>query len=310
MGVHHSLFAASLQEAFEASGKTIEGLVEELDEAGYTVPPHALTNWMGGNFLPRSEAAGEVVSALERILGISQSQLVKALVADLASGKAFVPGEVLRGLKPASAERVDGVIDRKFAQSDEETDWAAEVIRVRIEDHITVGANFRDIRHGVVTWARVPAAPNPQMNAPVVYEPTDTPASLRLIYGIEGATLAGQKVYEMSGGHVNVTSRLALPGNANPGDLHRVAFASDLVRTEQATRVSERVFAWRLDRYECRVTFEGEVPGNVEYVFVESLGDTEMKDPVRLPVEVNGSEASIVIESHKVGLGWMEWTLA
>ncbi len=302
-------FATKLRDAVAACGKSTQQIVRELDEAGFTVPERALKNWLDGYFLPRSKEAGEVVFALEKVVGVPQSSLVQAVAVDLASGRAFVPGEDARDLAPVAAEVVDGVIDRKFARSDGETDWAAELVRVAIEDEIVVAADFRNLTHKIVTVARVPAVPNPTLNAPVVYEATDVPTHPRLIHGIEGARLAGQKVYEMDGGQVNVTSRLELPGEVNPGELHRVVFVFDLERSRDIERVSERVFAWPLRTYRCRVVFRGAVPQDIEHVFVDSVGDGESGVEKATRIEAVDGVAEIVRRDCGKGLGWMRWTV-
>lgn len=304
-------FATKLRDAVAACGKSTQQIVRELDEAGFTVPERALKNWLDGYFLPRSKEAGEVVFALEKVVGVPQSSLVQAVAVDLASGRAFVPGEDARDLAPVTAEVVDGVIDRKFARSDGETDWAAELVRVAIEDEIVVAADFRNLTHKIVTVARVPAVPNPTLNAPVVYEATDVPTHPRLIHGIEGARLAGQKVYEMEDGLVNVTSRLALPDDAEPGERCRVAFTCDYARSDEMNRATERFFGWPLRHYSLTVRFLGKIPERIEYVFAESL--TEGDDPVL------GEETATVLEpvdgvvrylreNNPRGIGYLQWS--
>lgn len=305
-----SQFAVELNKALAASGKSIDTVLRELDEAGFAVPKHALENWLKGYFLPRSEAAGEVVFALGTILGTTPGLLVQALAVDIASGKSFVPGEGVRSLKAASAEVIDGVLDRKFANSDEETDWASELIRVALEDHITMSEDLRDISHRVITWARVPAAPNPSLNAPVVYEAMDVPTHRRMIYDIEGAQLAGQKVYEMEDGLVNITSRLVLPPDVQPGELHRVAFTCDYGRNSKMNRATERFFPWPLEHYTCRVTFPGIVPEKIEYVFHESVGEgegPELLEPQITLLEPSDGVVEIVRDNLPKGIGWVQW---
>lgn len=306
-----SEFARELDLAFNERGMTVGRAVRELDVAGFDVPARALENWLRGFFLPRSREVGEVVSALETILGVEPCLLVQALALDIASGKSFVPGEEIRRLSPASPDVIDGVLDRKFAASDAETDWAAEVIREALDDEITLSKDLCAISHRVTTWGRVPAAPNPTLNAPVVYEANEVPTHTRLIYGIEGARLAGQKVYEMEDGLVNVTSRLALPDDAEPGERCRVAFTCDYARSDEMNRATERFFGWPLRHYSLTVRFLGKMPERIEYVFAESL--TEGDDPVL------GEETATVLEpvdgvvrylreNNPRGIGYLQWS--
>lgn len=306
-----SRFACELNKALAASGMSVDDVLRELDRAGFTVPERAFDNWLKGFFLPRSEAAGEVVFTLGNILRVEPSILVQALAVDIASGKSFVPGEDIHSIKAASVEVVGGAIDRKFEDSDKETDWASELIRVALEDHVTFSADMHDVTHRVVTWARVPAAPDPSLNVPVVYEETDIPrAGEEIIYDIEGAVLAGQKVYEVDNGAVNITSRLLLPPDVNPGDLHRVSFTVDWHSTVDLTQSFERSFPWPLERYTCRLTFLGEMPRDIEYVFSESVYDGEdskLSEPQITPLEGRDGVVEVVRENQPKGFGWIQW---
>lgn len=306
-----SQFARELNKALAASGMSVDEILRELDRAGFTVPERAFDNWLKGFFLPRSEAAGEVIFTLGIILRVEPSILVQALATDIASGKSFVPGEDIHSMKTASAEVIGGAIDRKFEASDKEIDWAAELIRVALEDHITLSENMRDITHRVITWARVPAAPDPSLNVSMVYWETEVPDHERMIYDIEGAVLAGQKVYEVDDGAVNITSRLVLPPDVNPGDLHRVAFTFDYHITVDYTQTADRSFVWPLEKYTCRLTFLGKMPDNIEYVFSESVNDGEdskLLEPQIIPLEGRDGVVEIVRENQPKGFGWIQWT--
>lgn len=302
-----SRFSVELARSMTASRKTPEALVGELDEAGFTVPEHAVRNWLKGYFLPRSEAAGEVVSAIEQLLGIEPTRLVQSLALDIASGRAFVPGEDRDAYTSMSVPEADEVFDRKFGDTDRVTDWQAELVRVAIEDHITLSPDLRDMRNVVVTWGRVPAAPNPTLHVPVVYDITDIPTNRLLLHSIEGARLAGQKVFEKESGMVNITSRLLLPDDAEPGDLWRVSFTDDSTRSEDINRASERYFQWPLEKYTVRVTFEGEAPEGIEYVFARALGNGRLAEETTTPLELHGDTVEHVEENVRRGIGWVQW---
>ena len=303
-----SLFAKELNRGIEGSGKSIATIVDEFLAAGYAVPERALNNWIKGYFLPRSEASGEVISVLERILGVDTSLLVHALATDLASGRSFVPGEGAGSLAPVIADVIDGDLDRQFANSDADTDWSCELIRVAIEDYLTLGPGYSEVGQRIVTWARVPAAPNPTINFPIVYEKTDIPEYDRIVYDIEGAKLAGQRVYQQGNGQVNVTSRLVLPADLEPGDICRVALTCGCTRTKEMDRATERFFPWDLEWYSCQATFEGEVPEHIEYVFEEALGDGEMADRVVFPLEPVDGVVKYRREPQPKGIGWVQWS--
>lgn len=303
-----SRFACELGLALDACGKSHEGVLVALKGEGFDVPERALENWLKGYFLPRSEASGELVSAIERVLGAEPSSLVQALAADLVSGRSFVPGEDVRSYKPAAAKTIDGVLDQNFARSDEETDWAAECIRVSLEDYLTLSEDLCALTHTVVNWVRVPAAPNPSLNVPVVYEPEDLRIDGRLIYDIEGAELAGQKVYEIADRQVNISSRLTLPFDVNPGELHRVAFSCGYAHTGDTKFAAERLFPWPLEKYTCRIEFLGGVPDGLSYVFQKYDADGEViEETVMKPLQAENGVVTFEMEDVPTGIGCVRW---
>ena len=303
-----SRFAHELGLALEACGQGLDVVLCSLKAEGFAVPARAFDNWLKGYFLPRSEASGELVSAIERVLGAEPSSLVQALAADLLSGRSFVPGEDVRSYQPASAALVDGVLDQNFTCSDKETDWAAECIRVALEDHLALSEDLCDLTHTVVTWVRVPAAPNPSFNVPVVYEPEDLRIDGRLIYDIEGAELAGQKVYEIAEGQVNITSRLVLPFDVNPGELHRVAFSCGYAHTGDTKFAAERIFPWPLEKYSCHVRFRGRVPEGLEYIFQKYGADGEVVEKTAHPLKVEDGLVKVEITDVPKGIGCLRWS--
>ncbi len=314
-GVHidsygNSRFAGELGAAFRRSPLELDAAVKKLAEAGYDVPLRALENWLRGYFLPRSEAAGELVYNLGIVLGAEPEALVRALAVDIASGRSFVPGEDMGGGKARHAEDTQGLGNPRFKQSDADTDWLAEPIRVAVEDHIHVSADLSSLRYRAVLDVRVPAAPNPSISVPLVFGRDDIPTDPRLVRDIEGARIAGQRVYEMRHGLVNVTTRLALPSNLEPGELCRVAYTVDLVREADPNKVFRRYFAWPLRSYKCRVSFEGRVPEGLVFLTTESLDVADIAGAERVELEVVDGVAEYERTDCPTGIGQVEWRLS
>lgn len=278
----HSVFAGELQAALERSHMHAQDVVQQLSNYGHAIPMKTFLYWLDGYFLPRHDDAFALVETLERIFGMRDSSLRHALVADLSSGKSFVPEEYKVAQGVALPNKVGDDREKYLEVSDSQTDWDEEIIREVVHDGIIINAERNYIRHRTTIFGRIPSASAAFLNFPIIYEEKEEkPETEKMLYGIYGGKIVEQTTHE-EGDILTVNTRLALSSEAISGALHQISFTSDFRTTNCFTRAVERFFSFPLAFYSCSVTFEGDVPDNIEYVFSISDEDNDTEENVSI----------------------------
>ena len=72
-----SRFARELNAMLKETSLSAEDITVELTRQGFPLPLRTFSNWLQGYFLPRSDAAFRLVSALESICGVSDNRQSK-----------------------------------------------------------------------------------------------------------------------------------------------------------------------------------------------------------------------------------------
>lgn len=303
-----SLFSQELQEALKQSKVSVQDAVQLLNNYGHAVPMKTFLYWLEGYFLPRHVDAFLLVETLERIFGIRDSGLRNALLDDLASAKSFVPPEYRTTQGALQPHKVGDDREKYLESSDDKTDWDEEIIREVIHDAVTINAERDYIHHRTTIFGRVPSGPAAFLNFPIIYEgEEEKPEPEKILYDVRGGKIVEQTLYEEDG-ILNVATRLALSDETISGALHRISFTSDFCNPNGYTRVAERFFAFPLAFYSCTVTFEGEVPDTIEYVF--STSDERrgrVKDTSVTPLVPIGNTVRVSRGNVFSGTGCVRW---
>lgn len=308
-----SLFARELNKCLKASHLSPADVVASLNDDGFPVTDKTFSYWLKGYFLPRSEAAFQVVASLEDICSIPANTLSNALLYDLSSGKAFVPGESLSSEVidlPAvkTPAKIAGYLDDYFDAVEEATDWQADMIRRVIKDEIRISDDCKTAIHKTTNIALIPQVPNPSMTVSWIYEEGDSPLDGEYVLDVQGAYIRQQKVEE-KGGIVTFSMSLAIDdADIVPGQLHTISYTWGNTYSKRRNRIGGRVFPWELDFYSCTVIFEETPPALVEYVVLPPYEDSE-NDPLMVtPLEIRNNMVQMSAMHFGEVIGYVRYT--
>ena len=210
----HSRFAYELNKLILGTSLSPEDIVVELNRRSFPLPMRTFSYWLQGYFLPRSEAAFQLVAILENILKVSDNRLSDALLEDLSSGASFVPGEFAEvdfaGTPPPTV--------RFPATFNETVDWEANLIQKVVRDEVYLSADHKSARFKATILARVPSVPNPTFFFQLLYKDGIEPGREEIFYDLAGVTVKAKNIVEE--GDVTVCSvEFALPDDVVPGDV-------------------------------------------------------------------------------------------
>lgn len=287
-----SYFARELNRMLEETGMSAKEIVEQVNQMAFPLPERTFTYWLQGYFLPRSDSAFQLVSALESIGGILDHRLSDALLQDLSSGDSFVPGESGQSELIATPPLIEVGRVRRFAVADKAIDWGANLIQKVVRDEVTINADHTLMRHKATVLARVPSVPNPTLVVQILHEDGATQDGEDFFYDLVGIDLKKQDVYDIDGATVHA-AQFALPDDVVPGDLHSLSYSWNEVSPQSFERICDRYFPWILDFYSCVVTFEGDVPQSLRYVTLIPMDDKEIEVPCDIPVIRDGNRVSL-----------------
>ncbi|MBR6458917.1 MAG: hypothetical protein IKS49_01995 [Actinomycetaceae bacterium] len=302
MAADHSLFASKLNKCLAASSLSAEDVVLELNKYGFPVPQHTFSYWLQGYFLPRSEAAFQLVDVLESVLGVSDASLSDALLVDLSSGLSFVPGENVQTEASSFS-----VAHRRFSSvADDATDWEATVIQKVVRDEVVLSADWKTLTQEVTIFARVPTAPNPFFSFQLYYEDgCECPGREDVFYDLSGVTLKKCDVSKEDGRTIYI-AHFSLPDDVVPGDLYKFSYKWDEKHIVAPNILCNRFVPWSLDFYSCSVTFEGGIPRGIRYVTCENRGDEDVEVPNDIPLVRDGNTVSVSIKNFGNIIGYFE----
>lgn len=304
----HSLFTQELKVALERSRIHVQDVAQQLSNDGHAVPMKTFLYWLEGYFLPRHDDAFLLVKTLEKIFGIKDGSLRHALVADLSSGQSFVPEEYREAQGVAMPNKVGDDREKYLETSDSQTDWDEEIIREVVHDEIVVNAECNYIRHRTTIFGRVPSGSAAFLNFPIIFEEKEEkPEPEKIIYDIHGGKIVEQTMHE-EGDILTVNTRLALCDGTVSGALYRISFTSDFRVLGGFTRAVERFFSFPLAFYSCSITFEGDVPDDIEYVFfLYDEEKDEKKDMSITPLTAIGNTVRVLRGNVFNGTGYVRW---
>lgn len=311
--VESSRFAEELNAMLKETSMSAEEVVTELNKYGFPLPLHTFSYWLQGYFLPRSESAFQLVSTLERICGCSDNRFADALLYDLCSGKAFVPGEQVASavVNLASQRRpakIAGHLDDYFDNVEEATDWDADMIRRVIKDEIRISSDYKTAIHKVTNIALIPQAPNPAMKVSWLYEKGDKPLDGEYVIDVQGAYISQQTVEEKDG-VITFSMNLALDdADIIPGQLHTISYTWGNTYETPRERIGGRIFPWELDFYSCTVIFEGEPPALVEYVVLPPYEDEAVEPLSVTPLAITNNMAKMSAENFGEVSGYIRYS--
>lgn len=302
MAEERSLFAKELNKRLVATSLSAEDVVRELNKYGFPVPQHTFSYWLQGYFLPRSEAAFQLVSVLENVLEVVDASLSDALLTDLSSGFSFVPGGNAEVEALSASEKHSLFSD----DADDATDWEANAIHKVVRDEVVVSADRKAVTRTVTIFARVPSAPNPSVSFQVVFrDGRDWPGHEDVFYDVTGMTLEKSDVSQKNGRTI-YAARFSLPDNVAPGDLHKLSFKMDGCSRELIDVPCYRFLPWVLNLYSASVTFEGGIPENIRFVTCENRGGEDVEVPNEIPVMRRGNTVSVSIKNFGNIVGYFE----
>ena len=301
-----SLFAQEFQRALDSSRLGVQDVAEQLHRYGHSVSMKTFSNWLQGYFLPRHGEAFRLVETLEKTCGVRSGRLRDALLDDLMSGESFVP----EGYKAAQGVRVPKRVGdekpEKFLEiSDSQTNWEEEIIREVIHDQVVLNSGRNHMSNRTTILGRIPNSAAAFLNILLAYEKDEMPEQDSVIYDVQGGEIIEQNVGEENG-LVNVSTRIKLLNDAVPGALHRVSYTYDALATNTFAYVADRDFAFPLAFYSCSVTFEGEVPDNIEYVFSLS-GEGEKKTEIVTSLTPIENTVRVSYGNAFNGIGCVRW---
>lgn len=308
-----SLFARELNKYLETTHLSPADAVATLNEEGFPVTHKTFSYWLQGYFLPRSEAAFQMVTILENMYSIPGNVLSNALLYDLSSGKAFVPGESLSSevidlQAVKTPAKIAGHLDDYFEDVEETTDWQADLIRRVVKDEIRVSDDYRTAIHKTTNIALIPQVPNPSLKVAWIYEEGDKPLGEEYVMDVQGGYISQQSVEEKDG-IVTFSMSLAVDDDVIPGQLHTISYTWGNTYGKPRNRIGGRIFPWELDFYSCTVIFEGRPPALVEYVVLPPYED-EVEDPVVVtPLEIRNNMVQMSAGNFGEVSGYIRYTL-
>ena len=306
----YSLFAQELRAALASSRMSAQTVVEQLNNRGYVVPVKTFSYWLQGYYLPRVRSSFQLVATVEKICGVKGKTLCDALLYDLSSGKSFLPGGSENVVVPELPADLGGKEGVYFSAADSETDWDSELIREAIEDVTVVSADYLKMSHTNTIFGYVPVSNQPSLQVSTIYgyhDNEELPDEDHMIYGITGASIADQTMYEEDG-IVNAVTSLSLPYSVAPGDFHTVSYTCDYIFSSPSLSSGNRYFVFPLSVYSWRVIFEGEPPKRVEYVAFSYDGEVE-GEKIVTPIDVKDNAATVSLHDVHGFVGTIRWEL-
>ncbi|MBR6458723.1 MAG: hypothetical protein IKS49_01005 [Actinomycetaceae bacterium] len=300
--VEQSHFARELNESLRRTSMSPEDVVVELNRRSFPLPLHTFSYWLQGYFLPRSEAAFQLLDILEHILSISDNRLADALLEDLSTGASFVPGEFTEAEAVVASPpnmRFSNLID------EDTIDWEANLIQKVVRDEVHLSADLRYARISVTILARVPSVPNPSFFFQLLHEDGLETGREEYFYDISGMTLKEKDVFEEDGKTI-CSAQFVLPDDVIPGDLHKLSYSWDEKSRDPVTRAGVRFIPWILDFYSCKVTFEGGIPDGIRYTTLEQVGDQRVEVPNDIPLIRQRNSLSISAKNFGNRVGYFE----
>lgn len=263
----YSHFAHELNKMLDSTSLSVEVIVTELNRRGFPLPLRTFNRWRKGLFLPRFDSAFALLGLLGDICGVPCDQLANALLRDLSSSSYAIDslGDTDRPSPSPSDMMDDGYAKIYRTLLGEPVEWSADLIRKAIRDNVYVNKDFTQFTHRVTMLAVVPDTPNPSLTISSIYEDGEKPLGDEYFYDIRGARLGKQSSYEEDGGIVHGV-QLYLPDDVRPGELHEISYTWAWEADVATYKIAERFFLWQLDFYSCTLTFEGDIPHDIEYV--------------------------------------------
>ena len=262
----HSQFARELNSALGNNSFSPEIVVKELNRRGFPLPLRTFNYWLQGFFLPRFESTFRLISALENILGVTDSRLSDSLLHDLSTGRYRIPRDFDRKTIVGTPPKLLGnSSERFFTIIDGKVDWSADLVRKAIKDEIRINEDFTEFCHSVTVLGLVPDAPNPSLTISTIYEEGENFLGEDSFYDIKGARVG--KIDSYKEDDVTVYGiQLYLPDGLIPGQLHEISYTWDFETPKPTFKMAERIFPQVLDFYSATLIFDGDVPQGIEYV--------------------------------------------
>lgn len=166
-----------------------------------------------------------------------------------------------------------------FDNLDKTLTWSGEAIRKTMEEELTVSADLRHVTHRVVLCARRPRTRQATLHISSHFDLNTHPDEDDIgVYDIEGAEVTDVAVETVDDGTSKIVTLLLPPGA--PGDMQQVAYTHRFDFVEPVEMVLDRIFAWQLLYYSCRIVFEGGVPDNPRLQIVACKNLLEVSDGV------------------------------
>lgn len=168
-----------------------------------------------------------------------------------------------------------------FDSLDKTLTWSGEAIRKTMEEELTVSADRRHVTHRVVLSARRPRTRMATLHISSHFDLNTHPAEGDIgVYDIEGAEVAHVAVETVDDGISKIVT-LVLPPGA-PGEIQQVSYSHRFDFVEPVEMVLDRIFAWQLLYYGCKIVFEGGVPDNPRLQIVACKSLLDVSDGVEL----------------------------
>lgn len=303
-------FAQEFNKILTLSGLSIADVVKELKQRGFVISSSSLSYWRSGRSLPRKRNSFAIVDAIEEICDVPKGTLSTVLSNILSLGSNnSAPFSVVSlpsdSNNPGSPENSRAI--------DNEIDWNFEARREVVNCFFTISADFLSMERYVLLLVRPSSADKTYLHAGSIWTEEDIPPTQPDFRqeNIEGATLDKTWFQDNEQGQREAeTARLLLPP-CGSNELMRVAYSTGMAITKKPINETHGWhFLWPLRFYTCYVTFEGEVPHNIEWVmqYREKHGGQSITATQVTRMYPVGNTVQITLEKPPAATGWFRWS--